>query len=296
MIENYTLFNEFERTLPTLYAERTCLAYLKDLSFFKSYWKGTSVLTLTTEDLERYLIDLSKRRDEEGDRLYSDRTLNRHRAAIVSFYRHCLEQGYIEENPATEIKLREVSEEKVEFLTRSEIDHLLRVICPDSKAEQFVPLRDYFMVRLSLNTGLTTYEILHLTFDQLDFDRQQLTIVDVNGKRRMVELPKELQADYERYLTQRLLIEGEGEAQSLVFLTQNGTPIKTQTASNSLLKYAKRMRTYKRINQSMLRHTYAYYQIERGTTVQSLSALLGHCHIYFTERLYHSWLQKNKTL
>lgn len=276
------------------YAERTCLAYEQDLWRFFNYFnrKREVVLTLATSQIESFLKYQATLKDEEGERQFSDRSINRLRAAITGLYDYAIEMGWTTYNPASAIKTTKVKEETVEYLTEREITSLLCLIGQTKNKDKFVSMRDHLMVRLTLYTGLTTFEILNLKFDQIDFESGTLTIKDVNQVSRTVPLPMVLKEEYEAYLVKRLEIPCLEEAENLLFITQNGTPIKAQSFSNTLMKYSKKLRMLKGVSQSVLRHTYAHQKIQEGMGAVELSDLLGHNNQYYTQRLYETWLKE----
>lgn len=294
MMMNDELQMRYELAMRNRYAERTCLAYEQDLWRFFNYFnrKREVVLTLATSQIESFLKYQATLKDKEGQRQFSDRSINRLRAAITGLYDYAIEMGWTTYNPASAIKTTKVKEETVEYLTEREITSLLCLIGQTKNKDKFVSMRDHLMVRLTLYTGLTTFEILNLKFDQIDFENGILTIQDVNQVSRTVPLPMVLKEEYEAYLVKRLEIPCLEEAEKLIFITQNGTPIKAQSFSNTLMKYSKKLRMLKGVSQSVLRHTYAHQKIQEGMGAIELSVLLGHNNQYYTQRLYETWLKE----
>ena len=234
MIANNELQFKYQAKMKSRYAERTCYSYEQDLERFFIFFKRKEIVSLTAQEIEVYLNYLTKLTDEEGNPLYTDRSVNRHRAAITGLYNYTIEEGFRRDNPLRVVKSRQVSEETLAYLSEREVQVLLLKISQSTTKDKFVAARDHFMIRLTLHTGLTTHEITHLQFDQIDFENANLTIYDVNHNERLVPLPMVLKEEYEEYLERRHEIQCEEEAEQLVFVNQQGTKIKAQTSNNTL--------------------------------------------------------------
>ena len=297
MITNNELQFKYENAMRSRYAERTCLAYEQDLERFFSFFKRKETIDLTAQEIEVYLNYLGKMTDKEGNLLFTDRTVNRHRAALSGLYDYVIEQGYRRDNPIRGVKSRQIKEEAIGFLTEREVQVLLLKIANAPRKDDYVAARDHLMIRLTLYTGLTSHEIIHLRFNQLDFESNCLVVYDVNQDARLVPLPSALKEEYEEYIAKRqgIVCENEEEAE-LVFVNQKGCQLKAQSFNNTLAKYAKKLRLFNGLSQSMLRHTYARQKIQEGVSAQQLSELLGHSNHYYTLRLYETWFKEANDL
>lgn len=298
MLTNSTLLTQYQESIAQHYSNSTVLAYVKDLKFFNDYLKEYPILNLTTEQLERYLAHLSTLTKKNGDKLFKESSLNRQRAALVSFYNVAIEKGWTKQNPASALKSIPKSEEKkaqeIEYLTKDESTRLLNHIKFFESGETMAVLRDYFMIRLVLNTGLSIRELKTLTLHQLDFEKGTVTVGEGDEK-RVIPIPElvrdDLKADYEAYLEERDNVVLKGSCRELVFITGRGGSLTTQLANAALFKYSSNARLPKRVNNSMLRHTYAYNLIQAGVNIETVSKLLGHASPYFTEELYKQWIE-----
>ena len=290
-MRNDELQFSFEIAMRTRCSEATCIGYEQDLWRFFNYFnqKGKEVVDLTTQEINHFLTVQALLKDEEGNPIFSNKSINRSRAAIKGLYDHAIMLDLIHENPVSAIKSLPVDDEVVTCFSENEVVSLLAYLDGTS----FVAMRDHFMVRLSLYTGLTSYEVLHVTSDQFDFEKGCLTVYDANQQPRLVPLPNVLKEEYDRYLKER---EEKGWQEDYLFVTNTGNPIKAQSYSNTLNKYTKKMRLLKPISQSILRHTYAHQKIKEGVGVETLCTLLGHNNPYYTQKLYRTWFDQAKDL
>ena len=127
------------------------------------------------------IAEVRTKLSEEGR---SNATVNRYLAALS----HALgvaarEWGWIDENPCAKVRSLTEPRGRVRFLSETERDNLLAAAL-DSPDDRLYP-----MVVLALSTGMRQGEILGLTWADVDFDRQTITLHQTkNGERRVVPL------------------------------------------------------------------------------------------------------------
>ena len=298
-ISNSELLNQFKSQLAENYSRSSVLAYSKDLTHFMNYLEETSCIELNTEEIQAYLTHNATLLKPDGSRLFKESSLKRQRASLVSFYNYLMDQGVVEENPASAIRF-ELKEETtaVDYLTKEEAITFLNYIQYfNANESDFLKARDYFLVRLMLNTGLRIQEAKKMETSWFNFETCELTIYDKNNQPRIVPFTADLKADYERYMTLREEVTIKKVAYvNRVFLTYRGGLISTQIANAMLDRHAKQSCFPKVINNSILRHTFAYNLIqatnlptnrkEREAAIKRLAYLLGHESHYFTLKVY----------
>ena len=296
---NAEWLNQFKSQLAENYSKSSVLAYSKDLTHFMNYLEETSCIELNTEEIQAYLTHNATLLKPDGSRLFKESSLKRQRASLVSFYNYLMDQGVVEENPASAIRF-ELKEESttMDYLTKEEAITFLNYIQYFNANEyDFLKARDYFLVRLMLNTGLRILDAKKMETSWFNFETCELTIYDKNNQPRIVPFTADLKADYERYMTLREEVTINKVAYAnRVFLTYRGGLISTQIANAMLDRHAKQSRFPKTVNNSILRHTFAYNLIqatnlptdkkEREAVIKRLAYLLGHESHYFTLKVY----------
>ena len=301
----------FKTYLGERYAKSSVMAYGKDLAHFFNYLGEKSCLALTESDIQAYLAHNAKLLKPDGSRLFKETSLKRQRASLVSFYNFLIEQGVTEHNPASNVRFElKESQSVADYLTKEEATTFLHYIKYFNANEStFLRTRDAFMVRLMLNTGLRIHEVKRMEFDWLNFETNELTIYDKNKQARVVPFTPDLKEDYDLYMVHRQQIQVKKEAnQSRVFLTARGGLMSTQIANTMLDRHAKQSFFPKAMNNSILRHTFAYNLIQatelpterkaREKVLKQLAYLLGHESHYFTLQVYERFfeLKEQRTL
>ena len=128
------------------------------------------------------------------------------------------------ETPTKKVQLQKFDNKRLRFLTRDEAKRLLDAL--HVKSEQL-----YNISLLSLHTGLRAGEIFSLTWQEVDFDNETLTIKDSkSGKTRYAYLTSDT------YDMLKSLYQNQ-DASDLVFKNQNGEPI--TEVSNSFERVAR---------------------------------------------------------
>ena len=93
-IKDFETFLKFERN----FSQNTIDAYLRDIKKLKEYaevdLENTGPLTITYENIQEYLFQLSKKK-------FSERTQARWISSIKSFFKYLTEDEVREDNPST---------------------------------------------------------------------------------------------------------------------------------------------------------------------------------------------------
>jgi integrase len=125
----------------------------------------------------------------------SGSTVNRYIAALsAAFSIASKEWQWVKENPFSSIRREKEAEGRVRFLSPGERTALLEA-CLASKSEYL-----YLITLLALSTGMRQSEILTLKWDQVDFDRNTITLYKTKNKEirvvPLVSLAKEALQNY----------------------------------------------------------------------------------------------------
>lgn len=182
-----------------------------------------------------------------------------------------------------------------EFLTEGEIKAILRV--PDRRTLK--GKRDYALLLLMLSTGLRKAEVCSLTANSLTTYRNQ-AVLDVIGKgdrhRRVALTSDVVEAILDYRKTLKAVNPGRKDAnqgQPLFFtLGERGSyePVPlTHKAIDCLIRRVKKAALItKRITPHTTRHTFATTLLDKGVDLKTVQELMGHSHIWTTEKYLHT--------
>lgn len=234
-------------------------------SFFKFYG-NIAVTGVTRQSLRDYVHS----RRLTG---VTDSTINRElrsvRAAINFYYR---DHELALKNPLSNFSLSE-SESRIRYLTRLEAQNLIHASS-----------ENYFLccfIRLALNTGCRSGELLCLTWDRVDFENKYLILNrdDTKTKRRRFIALNQVSIDV------LISMKNKDFSRKWVFYNdQTDTHILSLKKGFRLACQAANIHDF-RIHD--LRHTFATWLVQANVPLYTVRDLLGHTCITTTERYAH---------
>lgn len=186
---------------------------------------------------------------------------------------------YVSENPLANIKPLPVPENKPKFLSKTEIEAILKVASPK--------YRDVFL--FLINTGLRKSEFINLKWENVNLRNGFIYIPgedSKSGKGRTIPLNK----------TAKGILLSINKKGQYVFLNKNGR----QHTKSVLLKAV--MRLYKNAKLDKcgytihtLRHTFASHLVMSGVDIATVKELLGHASLNTTMIYAHLSREHLKT-
>jgi site-specific recombinase XerD len=249
--------------------EKTRRAYGVDLAQLAEWaaGRGLEPAAVTHRDLRRFAAVL-------GERGAAKSTVARKLAAIRTFYRHLLERGEIEANPADLVSSPKKDAHLPHVLKPAEVVELLERI-PGSTP---LDLRDRAMFELAYAAGLRAEELVNLDTESADPDAEQVRVEGKGGRTRVVPAGEHAWRALDRYLARGRPALDAGESRAL-FLSKSGRRLSTSDVRRRLKLQARRAG----ISPHTLRHSFATHLLEGGADLRSIQELLGHASISTTQ-------------
>jgi len=176
----------------------------------------------------------------------------------------------MDRNPAKGVKpLRVVQQKTPRFLTKKEIDILLKNAAPD-----FKPALEVF-----LYTGMRKGELVNLEWRDIDFDRE---VIHVRAKENWTPKSTEREIPMNPVVKKSLLkLKKERKGKSkLVFTSKNDNPLKKPR--QTLMRLTKRCGFPDVTKLHTLRHTFASHLVMEGVPLPTIQKLMGHADIQTT--------------
>ena len=264
------------------YSPQTVRAYRNDLSQFRAFCgpaaEGNPEKLAKAELIGRFLAE-SRR---TGD---SARTIARRASALRSFFRWLARRGMLPGDIGDIFPSIRLPRSLPQFLTESVMMHWIEVM-PD---ESVWDARDRALLLAFYASGGRLAEIAGLSWQDVDFDRQQLRLLGKRNKERVVPIGETAIRALARYRDQLANSFGQPAAagSAPVFLNQSGRPLHSRSVSRILNKHFARVSGGATVHPHLLRHTFATHLINEGADLMAVKELLGHESIGTTQIYTH---------
>ena len=231
---------------------------LSNIRNLEAAFENKNIHEITTWDIERWKV---KKKGE-----VKPATVNRELATLKSMFSKAIEWGRLKESPTRKIKLLKGVTKRLRYLMPDEVQRLI-----SNCSDHLKPI-----VILAVHTGMRKGETLSLRWDQVDFEKEIITLVDTkNDQRRYVPMDETVKSTL-------MALEKKGE---YVFCgLRPGRPLVWIELSfhNALEKSG--IEDFKIHD---LRHTFASNLIMAGVDLMTVKELLGHKTIEMTLRYAH---------
>jgi site-specific recombinase XerD len=230
---------------------------------------------ITAHHIRRY-------RDEIGQHLASG-TVNLAVCAINGFFTWALEAEYIAINPVAKIKRPKINLPPPKPLTNEEFTALMSAIervgrepwQEDYEVHYHMWLRNRRAIFLALYAGLRLGELATIMWQDIDFVKKEVRIVDgKGGKYRAVPLHPDLEAE--------LLKAPERQPDHAVVCKLDGSALSKKSIGHIFDRWLAARGV--EITAHRLRHTFATALMHAGTPLRSIQVALGHKSIETTQR------------
>jgi site-specific recombinase XerD len=249
--------------------EKTRRAYGVDLGQLADWAAGRGLEPgeISHRDLRRFAAVL-------GEHGAAKSTVGRKLAAIRTFYRHLVERGELESNPADLVSSPKKDNYLPRVLKSGEVAQLLERIPASSPLD----LRDRAMFELAYAAGLRAEELTSLDTTSPDPDAEEVRIEGKGGRTRVIPVGEHAWRALDRYLTRGRPGLDSGESEAL-FLSKTGRRLSTSDVRRRLKLQARSVG----LSPHTLRHSFATHLLEGGADLRSIQELLGHASISTTQ-------------
>jgi integrase/recombinase XerC len=278
IIETFLAQKEAERRL----SANSLRGYRQDLSEFFSYLIQQGARELNQLDpplLRGFLAQLHKKNKKS--------TIARKIAALRSCFGYALNEGWISENPVSQIRTPKKEKTIPPFLSEKEVDVLLQE--PDDEA--WLELRDQAFLEVFYASGLRLSELAALDWKALDLSLGLVRVVGKGGKERIVPMGQKAIESLRNYRRAVQQAEQRSEIKisdpEAVFLNRMGRKVSDRTIARRLKKRVIKGNLSPAISPHSLRHSFATHLLNAGADLRIVQELLGHASLSTTQKYTH---------
>jgi len=257
-----TKFEDMAKLYLENYAKHNKKSWKRDETCIKNlmpHFKGKYLDEISPLDIENY----KKMRIAK----VTPRTVNIEVKFLKAMYNKAISWGKADKNPVNQVKLFKENDKRIRYLEKDEIKRLIEA-CP----EHLRPI-----VITALNTGMRKQEILKLKWEDIDFKKKIIYVMQTKtGERR--EIP------VNDFLYDTLTALKKKRNGSYVFSNKEGEPYgDIRRSFSTALKRA----GIENFRFHDLRHTFASHLVMSGVDLKTVQELMGHKTIDMTLRYAH---------
>ena len=275
--------------------------------YIKPFLGSIKLKMLNAAEIQSFYNELAK-----ND--YSKSTITLINALLTNLFRYAYRMGLVEKNPMEMVILpraRQKQERRV--LSRKEQNLLLSYL----KGKDIEML-----VTVALATGMRIGELTGLTWNNVDFVKNEIHVIEIlkrerggdfykdspkttKSRRVIPMLPqisqklKQLKQHQDSCRLLGLLPYERQDLGKLVFIRENGAPYSDSYLCRQLKRVSEEIQSagipFEPITPHCLRHTFATRALENGISAKVVQELLGHSTITLTLDLYTHVMQDTKT-
>ncbi|CAM1364411.1 tyrosine-type recombinase/integrase [Tenacibaculum xiamenense] len=248
----------------------------KEFYVFKAFANHTNIHNPNQVNralVERYITE------KKINNHWSAKTIKNCLQALNNFFKFCLDQQYISENPVENIPKPKAPKRLPNYIPKDDAIKLIEWTYVAKFRYKFERIRARAIIATFLFTGIRQAELLNLKISDIHFLESSLKVVHgKGGKDRIIPINPRLKEILKEYIHQREI----KEKSSIYFFTSLKYD---QKMSQSVLK-----RLFTRLQKDMgfrvyphlLRHTFATLMLQGHCDLFTLSNMMGHSDIKTT--------------
>jgi integrase/recombinase XerD len=278
LLEGYRLCVHSEGKSPaTIAIVEASVRYLQE--FLSTNGLPTDIGGIGVRELRSFIIYLQGRqrfaqhrftKPQEGH--LSGHTVNGYLRALRAFWSWAQREGFVEENPFSQIKIPKAPKKVMPTFTQEQLQRLMAAIDTRTTSGH----RDYTIIVTFLDTGTRCSELTGLKVDDVNQEAKLLKVWGKGAKERMVPFGRKVQHALWKYLT-FYRPEPLMPRYDHVFLTGDGRPLTKDRVEAIVEHYGRKAGiTGVRISPHTFRHTFAVMFLRNGGDVFSLQRIMGH--------------------
>ena len=266
--------------------------------------KVTKVKRLDVQKWVNYISDPQERTDKQGKsviRQLSPKTVRNYYSALRGMFEFAVDMGIVEDTPCKNIRMPKKTHKEANYFSLDEVKVLLKALEALPAAE----LKFKVAIYLGLFGGLRKGEIMGLNREDVDFDRNEITIKrtrmikpgegiyedtpKTDKSIRAVTLPGEVVTEIRRLIAQqkemKLQLHNQYHDSAALLRSDSGDPLYPQVLQRWFTRFLQK-NGLRHVGLHSLRHTHASMLAYLGTDKMQVSTRLGHSQLSTTLNIY----------
>jgi integrase/recombinase XerC len=251
-------------------------------------------------------------------------------AALRSFFKYCVRESHLKENPARLVPTPKLPKRIPSVLSAEEMNGFLNQLAGNGPADSGVPStsrkrlppaasrdvgknrgvveeglllrRDRALLELLYAAGLRVSELTGLNLVDMEQKERMLRVRGKGNKERIVPYGAKAQEALDKYwpLREQLLLRTAGNGASrraaphmeAVFLNYSGRRLTQRSVGRIVKKYVCLINTNWDLHPHSLRHAFATHLLADGADLRAIQELLGHQSLSTTQKYTHASIRQ----
>ncbi len=262
------------------YSKHSQTAYLIALCQFRDYFAldfdtDPDIKMIEADDIRPFLGYLH-------DNGISKSSIRMKMSAVKSFFKFCVTQDLISDNPSSSINIPKGEKRLPSFIQQNELSDIIR------QFDNTTPLgaRNEALFELIYGSGLRISEALNLVPSDLDFPQKLVKVRGKGNKERIIPLGEMSILSVQKYMHLRHSL-NKGKINHL-FLSKSGGKLASVCAWRMVNKAMQGFCSSPQKSPHVLRHSFATHLMDEGADINSVSEMLGHASLSTTQIYTHT--------
>jgi len=285
-----TIIELFFRYLKTEkhYSTHTLKAYITDIEqfelFLKTEYEVEEIQFAKAIHIRTWVTYLIEHKN-------STRSANRKLTCLRTFYKFCIRNCIITENPMSKVVAPRTSKRLPWFVEENAMNNLFENY---NFEKSFEGVRDRAILETFYGTGMRLSELISLSEMNINFFNNTLKVVGKRNKERIIPYGNILKNTLLDYIKEKKINLEKIDCENALFLTNKGKKFNPRSIYTIVKKHLSSITTIKQKSPHVLRHTYATHLLNNGADLNSIKEILGHSNLSATQIYTHTTINKLK--
>jgi integrase/recombinase XerD len=216
-------------------------------------------------------------------------SIARNLAAIKSFHKFLVREGYTESDPAGALESPKLWRKLPVVLDQHEMERLLDQSMENAYSKKGKPLhlRDKAILEFLYATGVRISELIGVKRKNLLLEVGLVRVIGKGQKERVVPIGEKAIKSVEEYQSDLRPRLANQDSQDVLFLNRRGGRFSRMGVWKILRKYVNRAGIKKKVSPHTIRHSFATHLLEGGADLRAVQEMLGHADISTTQIYTH---------
>ena len=302
IIEQFVRYLRYEKNASPC----TLREYRRDVTQFYEFLTPPGEKTLPLEQVDHKIVRefVSSLYDRNLERSSIARKL----AALRTFFKFCMREGWAKQNPARMVSGPRLPKRLPRVLSAEEMNAFLDNLAspPSGRAGRKTPTqkereeeklllrRDRAILEILYGSGLRVGEAVGMDMINVDLHGQLLRVLGKGRKERIVPYGNKAKQALENYwpVREEILARSPAPDRQAVFLSGRGRRLTTGSVRHLVKKYARLSNVNWDLHPHALRHAFATHLLADGADLRAIQELLGHVSLSTTQRYTQATIEQ----